>query len=88
MEFTPEQLKNKKTEIIKALGLERPPVNLTPDQTSTILDTSVNTLSMWRVSGLYSLPFTKVSRRVAYPLSGVAEFLLKRTVNHTGEYAK
>jgi len=87
MIFTQEQLESKKAEIKQALGLERIPVNLTPEQTSDVLDTSINTLACWRSSGLYNLPYTKVSRRVAYPLSGVAEFLLSRTVNHTGEYA-
>ena len=85
MTFTIEQLKTKKTEIMESLGLDRLPVNLTPEQTGKVLDTSPNTLAMWRTSGRYKLPYTKVSRRVAYPLSGVAEFLLKRTVNHTGD---
>lgn len=85
MTFTPEQLESKKAEIKNALGLERLPVNLTPEQTSDVLDTSVNSLAMWRSTGRYNLPYTKISRRVAYPLSGVAEFLLKRTVHHTGE---
>lgn len=85
MTFTPEQVEEIKAQIVEALGLERAPVNLTPDQTSQILDTSTNTLSVWRTTGRYNLPYTKVSRRVAYPINGIAEFLLRRTVNHTGE---
>ncbi len=88
MTFTLDQLETKKAEIMKALGLSRLPVNLTPQQTSEVLDTSANTLAMWRTTGRYQLPYTKISRRVAYPLSGVAEFLLKRTVNHKGEEIK
>ncbi len=88
MTFTLDQLETKKAEIMEALGLSRLPVNLTPQQTSEVLDTSANTLAMWRTTGRYQLPYTKISRRVAYPLSGVAEFLLKRTVNHTGEEIK
>lgn len=86
-EFTPEKVSEIKAQIVEALGLPRTPVNLTPDQLSEIIDTSVNTLACWRTSGRYNLPYTKVSRRVAYPINGVAEFLLRRTVNHTGEIA-
>lgn len=85
--FSPEAIAEIKAQIVEALGLERPPVNLTPEQTGEVLDTSTNTLSVWRTTGRYNLPYTKVSRRVAYPLNGVAEFLLRRTVNHTGEVA-
>lgn len=86
-EFTPDQVTEIKTQIVEALGLARAPVNLTPEQTGEVLDTSINTLSVWRTTGRYNLPYTKVSRRVAYPINGVAEFLLRRTVNHTGEVA-
>ena len=84
-EFTPEKVTEIKTQIVEALGLARTPVNLTPEQTGEVLDTSTNTLSVWRTTGRYNLPYTKVSRRVAYPINGVAEFLLRRTVSHTGE---
>jgi len=83
--FTPEQVTEVKKQIVEALGLPRTPVNLTPEQTGEVLDTSINTLSVWRTTGRYNLPYTKISRRVAYPINGVAEFLLKRTVSHTGE---
>jgi len=83
--FSTEQVTEIKAQIVEALGLPRAPVNLTPKQTGEVLDTSINTLSVWRTTGRYNLPFTKISRRVAYPLNGVAEFLLRRTVNHTGE---
>ncbi len=83
--FTPEQIAEIKAQIAEALGLDRVPVNLEPEQTGAVLHTSTNTLSVWRSTGRYNLPYTKVSRRVAYPINGVAEFLLRRTVNHTGE---
>ena len=83
--FTPEQFTEIKAQIVEALGLPRAPVNLSPDQTSEVLDTAISTLACWRTSGRYNLPYTKISRRVAYPINGVAEFLLKRTVSHTGE---
>ncbi len=83
--YTPEQVAEIKAQIVDALGLSRTPVNLTPDQTGEVLDTSTNTLSVWRNTGRYNLPYTKISRRVAYPINGVAKFLLSRTINHTGE---
>jgi len=86
--FSTEQVTEIKAQIVEALGLPRTPVNLTPEQAGEVLDTSINTLSVWRTTGRYNLPYTKVSRRVAYPINGVAEFLLKRTVNHTGEEIK
>ena len=87
MIFTQEQLEQKVAEITKALQLEHQPVNINPSQTGIVLDTSTNTLAVWRTTGRYNLPYTKVSRRVFYPINGVAEFLLRRTVNHTGEIA-
>lgn len=74
-----------KAQIIEQLGLPRTPVNLTPEQAGKVLGTSINTLSVWRTTGRYNLPYVKISRRVAYPINAVAEFLLRRTVNHTGE---
>ena len=85
--FTPEQVEAVKKQIVEALELPRTPVNLTPEQTGEVLITTTNTLSVWRTTGRYNLPYTKVSRRVFYPINGVAEFLLRRTVNHTGEIA-
>lgn len=82
---TTDKINEIKTQITEQLGLSHVPVNLTPEQTSTILNTSVNTLSVWRSTGRYNLPYVKLSRRVAYPLSSVSEFLLKRTINHTSD---
>jgi len=84
----PEAVAEIKSQIAESLGLQRIPVNLTPEQTSEVLNTSTNTLSVWRTTGRYNLPYTKISRRVAYPINGVAEFLLRRTVSHTGEILK
>lgn len=85
MEITAEQLLDKKQEIIVHLGLDNIPVNLSPTQASKVLNTSINTLAMWRVTGRYSLSYVKISRRVFYPLSAVAEFLVRREIRHTGE---
>lgn len=63
--------------ICAQLGYERPPVNITPAETSQILGATVGTLEVWRSTGRYNLPFIKVGRLVRYPLRGVAEFLAR-----------
>lgn len=83
--YTPEQVAEVKAQIVESLALPRAPINLTPEQTSEVLSTSTNTLSVWRSTGRYSLPYVKISRRVAYPINAVAEFLLRRTITHTGQ---
>jgi hypothetical protein len=85
--YTVEQIDEIKAQIVEELGLSRVPMNLSPKQTGTILEVTINTLACWRTTGRYNLPYTKLSRRVVYPLNGVAEFVLRRTVNHTGEQA-
>lgn len=61
--------------ITTQLGYERPPVTLTPQETSQVLGATVGTLEVWRCTGRYNLPYVKVGRLVRYPLKGVAEFL-------------
>lgn len=61
--------------ICAQLGYERPPVNITPAETSQILGATVGTLEVWRCTGRYNLPYVKIGRLVRYPLQGVAEFL-------------
>ncbi|HUX81496.1 MAG TPA: helix-turn-helix domain-containing protein [Halothiobacillus sp.] len=61
--------------ICAQLGYERPPVNITPAETSQILGATVGTLEVWRCTGRYNLPYVKVGRLVRYPLKGIAEFL-------------
>ncbi len=57
------------------LGYERPPVTLTPQETSQVLGATVGTLEVWRSTGRYNLPYVKVGRLVRYPTKSVAEFL-------------
>ncbi len=85
MQFSDEQLSTLKQDITKSLGLSKQPVHLNPIQTSEILHTSTSTLSVWRSTGRYNLKYVKVSRRILYPLSAVAEFLLSREIRHTSE---
>jgi len=44
-----------------------------------ILDTTPGTLSVWRTTGRYALPFVKVGRKVRYRVSDLEAWIEKRT---------
>lgn len=58
---------------------------LSPVEVSEVLNVSVGTLSNWRVSGRYDLPYIKVGSRVRYMESSLRRFLLERSVAHTSQ---
>jgi predicted DNA-binding transcriptional regulator AlpA len=76
-------------EIAVALGYDplNPPVQIDDKQAAAALGIKASTLSVWRSTGRYNLPFVKVGRMVRYRISDLAEFLARRTANHTGEFA-
>lgn len=82
---TAESVQSVTIDICEALGLDpkRPPINITPEQAAKVIGCSKNTLNLWRSTGRYDLPFTKVGRFVRYPIKSVAEFLVSRTITET-----
>ncbi len=74
-------------QIVAQLGLDpkSPPVTIADSQAAEVLDMKTNTLAVWRSTGRYNLPYLKVGRLVKYRISDLAEFLARRTANHTGE---
>jgi excisionase family DNA binding protein len=48
-------------------------------QAAQYLDVSPGTLSVWRCTGRYQLPFLKVGRKVRYRLSDLDAWLESRT---------
>ena len=63
----------------------RPPSELVDDKTaSTYLGVTAGTLSVWRSTGRYPLPFVKVGRRVRYRIGDLLAFTESRTHLHTG----
>lgn len=76
-----------KAEIAAQLGFDpnNPPVAIGDKQAAEVLEVKPTTLSVWRSTGRYNLPFLKVGRLVKYRVSDLAEFLARRTANHTGE---
>jgi len=78
-----------KADIAAALGYDpkNPPVQVDDKQAAVALGIKASTLSVWRSTGRYNLPYLKVGRLVRYRLSDLAEFLARRTSEHTGEAA-
>jgi hypothetical protein len=74
-----------KADIAAALGYDpkNPPVQV--DEVSFALGVKASTLSVWRSTGRYNLPFMKVGRLTRYRVSDLAELLARRTSDHTGE---
>ena len=52
---------------------------LTADDAAKYLGIAVNTLSVWRSTGRYDLPYIKVGRLVKYRLSDLQAFLTRHT---------
>ncbi|MCL2876496.1 MAG: helix-turn-helix domain-containing protein [Betaproteobacteria bacterium] len=51
------------------------PELLTPAQAAELLNVSEGTLSIWRWSGRYGLPYVKVGRKVLYRKSDLINWL-------------
>jgi predicted site-specific integrase-resolvase len=58
---------------------------LDDSQAAAILDVTTGTLSVWRSTGRYALPYVKVGRKVRYRAGDLKAFLEKRTRTHTGQ---
>jgi hypothetical protein len=56
---------------------------LSPRETAAILGVTYETLSVWRSSGRYGLPFVKIGRRVMYRVQDVQAFIEDRL--HAGQ---
>ncbi|MGZ8216899.1 helix-turn-helix domain-containing protein [Methylomagnum sp.] len=54
-------------------------------EAAAVLDTAPGTLSVWRSTGRYNLPFVKIGRKVRYKAGDLRAFLAKRTATHTGQ---
>lgn len=52
---------------------------LTADQAAAAIDVSSGTLSVWRSTGRYGIPFIKIGRKVRYRKSDLLAWLESRT---------
>lgn len=57
---------------------------LDDQQAATALQVKASTLSIWRSTGRYNLPFVKCGRLVRYRVGDIKAFLESRTRVHTG----
>lgn len=56
---------------------------ITAEQTAHILGISPGSLTVWRSTGRYDLPFVKVGSKVMYNPADVQAFIERRTRAHT-----
>lgn len=67
-------------ELLTNYGVGQPKTQLLDEkQAAQRLDVTPGTLSVWRSTGRYALPFVKVGRKVRYRLSELDAWLAKRT---------
>lgn len=52
---------------------------LTPEQAANYLSVSTQTLSNWRTTKIYALPYIKIGRFVRYDLKDLREFNKQKT---------
>ena len=67
-------------EIGRSLGYppEAIPVQINEKLTSEVLGVKVSTLTNWRTTGRYNLPYIKVGRLVRYRVEDLAAWIAKR----------
>lgn len=65
----------KNLEILIAAGADL----LDEKATAALLDVSPGTLSVWRSTGRYALPFLKIGRKVRYRRSALEAWMTART---------
>jgi predicted DNA-binding transcriptional regulator AlpA len=56
---------------------------LPAQKVSELLGVKVSTLSYWRCTGRYNLPYVKIGRLVMYKANDVNDFIQRRTVEGT-----
>ena len=67
-------------EIGRTLGYptEAIPTQIDEKRTAEVLGVKVSTLTNWRATGRYSLPYIKVGRLVRYRVTDLAQWIAKR----------
>ncbi|WP_436396319.1 helix-turn-helix domain-containing protein [Acidithiobacillus ferriphilus] len=67
-------------EIGRTLGYppEAIPTQIDEKRTAEVLGVKVSTLTNWRTTGRYSLPYIKVGRLVRYRVTDLAQWIAKR----------
>ena len=63
------------------------PGDVSPEVAGKFLSTAPRTLSIWRSTGRYNLPYYKAGRTVRYRVTDLVKFKASRMRGHTGEVA-
>ena len=73
-------------EIGRTLGYppEAIPTQIDEKRTAEVLGVKVSTLTNWRTTGRYSLPYIKVGRLVRYRVADLAAWIAKRRTGAEG----
>jgi excisionase family DNA binding protein len=53
---------------------------LTPEQAAEYLNTSADTLAVWRSTGRVNIPFVRIGRAIRYRLSDLEAYVTSKTV--------
>lgn len=67
------------------LDPDKLPALLNTEQAAIVLDNSPQTLSIWRSTKRYNLPYVKIGRRVKYRVSDLMDFIERRTHGSAAE---
>jgi hypothetical protein len=72
---------------VQAVNLDALPDShlLTPAEAGAAIGIAPTSLSVWRSTGRYNLPFVKSGRKVFYRAGDLRAFIENRTVTHTGQ---
>jgi excisionase family DNA binding protein len=65
--------------------LSAPSRLLSCEEAAQLLGTTAGTLSVWRCTKRYDLPYVKVGRSVKYRPEDVQAFIMSRTVSSSGQ---
>ncbi len=68
------------TEIGRTLGYppDAIPIQIDEKRAAEVLGVKVSTLTNWRTTGRYSLPYIKIGRLVRYRVTDLAQWIAKR----------
>lgn len=77
-DFANEPIRNTSALPAKTRGLTN---LLSPAEAAAILGVTVGTLSVWRSTGRYKLPFCKIGRTVKYRPEDIEEYIKRQAVS-------
>lgn len=70
-----------------AVAINKVPGDVSPEVAGKFLSTAPRTLSIWRSTGRYNLPYYKAGRTVRYRVTDLVKFKASRMRGHTGGVA-